>query len=89
MGRAWAAILVGLLLVASLGLILVRRRSIERADTEAERERRVTSLVEVAPAPLPSSLPMIGAEGDAEGYFCRPSTGPRCEASSGTGATRT
>jgi tetratricopeptide (TPR) repeat protein len=69
--RPWllAALLVTLSIAALVALV-AWRPSLERGVTSAledraplERKERTTPVVEVAPAPLPTSLPLIGAEG--------------------------
>ena len=58
-------ILVGLL----MGYWMWRADELHKISSDAAREDRVTSVVQVAPAPLPSKLPLVGPPGsDADGY---------------------
>ena len=49
-------ILVGLL----MGYWMWRADELHKMSSDAAREDRVTSVVQVAPAPLPSKLPLVG-----------------------------
>ncbi len=69
----WIATAIGLAVVAAAGLMVVRSQwSARQARLEAERVRRQTPVAESWPAPLPTTLPLTGADGqDADGYPTR------------------
>ena len=77
--RAWeltiaAALIMALTVSGIVGLFWWRGRQAAReqdrvAMVEGERQTRTSTITEVAPAPLPTGLPLRGKEGrDADGY---------------------